>query len=252
MNHVPTEALPVIRREFQVSPLNIIVIETHDDVLQSTVDALSSQGYTVRGATTGGALDALLEQAPADLLILDVNLPHEDGLQISRRLRDAHPDIGIIIVTARSRTDDKVAGYASGADLYLVKPISSGELCAAIDALARRLLLTGGSREGSSAAITLNTRTRQLAGFTGNVDISKREADLLAAFAEATDGLLDTAQLLAITGGTHDEAGKHTLEVQLVRLRKKLEQAGAAAPTIKSIRAQGYQLCVPLAIRIYL
>lgn len=253
MNHVPTEALPVICRETQVSPLNILVIETHDEVLRSTVDALSNQGYAVRGSTTGAALDALLEQAPADLLILDVNLPHEDGLQISRRLRAARPDMGIIIVTARSRTDDKVAGYASGADLYLVKPISSGGLCAAIDALARRLPLAGGNREGSSDAITLNTRTRQLAGviagIPSNVDISKREADLLAAFAEAADGLLDTAQLLAISGVTDDEAGKHTLEVQLVRLRKKLEQAGAAAPTIKSIRAQGYQLCVPLTIR---
>lgn len=251
MNHAPIEAKPVIPREFQVARLNIIVIEHHDEVLQSTVDALSSKGYSVRGATTGAGLDALLQQVPADLLILDVNLPHDDGLQISRRMRAARPNTGIIIVTARSRTDDKVAGYASGADLYLLKPISSDELCAAIEAVARRLCLTGGSNKRTSErsdAITLNTRTRQLAGVPGNVDISKREADLLAAFTEAAYGLLDTSQILAISGVADDPAGKHTLEVQLVRLRKKLEQAGATAPTIKSIRAQGYQLCVPLAI----
>ena len=244
MNHAPIEAMPVISCDFQVSLLNIIVIEDHDEERQSAVETLSSQGYTVRGAATGVRLDALLEQTPADLLILDINLPHEDGLQISRRMRNTRPDIGIIILTARSRTDDKVAGHASGADLYLGKPISSGELCAAIEAVARRLCLT----EGISDAIRLNTQTRQLASTRGKVDISKREADVLAEFAEATDGLLDTSQLLAISGFTEDQAGKHTLEVQLVRLRKKLEQAGAPAPTIKSIRAQGYQLCVPLAI----
>ena len=215
MNHALIEAQPVPPREFQVSPLNIIVIENHAELLQSIVEALPIQGYAVRGATTGATLDALLQQAPADLLILDINRQHEDGLQIARRMRASRPDIGIIIVTACSRTDDKVAGYASGADLYLLKPIAAGELCAAIEAVARRLRLT----DGTSVAITLNTRTRQLAGTLGKVDISKREADLLTASTAAADGMLDTSRLLerlAISGVTDDQAGKHTLEVQLV------------------------------------
>ena len=236
--------MPTISRDCRGSPLNIVVVESHDDVRQSTIKTLVNQGYVVHGAATGATLDALLTQTPVELLVLDINLPNEDGLQIARRMRDSRPDIGIIIVTARSRADDKVAGYASGADLYLAKPVSPDELCAAIEAVARRLR----QRADISNGITLNRRTRQLAGMQGNVDVSRREVDLLIAFTEATDSLLDTPQLIAIAGVTNDEAGKHTLEVQLVRLRKKLEQAGALAPTIKSIRSQGYQLCVPIGI----
>ena len=240
--------MPALARNLPGPQLNIIVVEDHDELRQSTVESLSSQGYAVRGAATGVALEALLEQAPADLLILDINLPHEDGLQISRRMRDARPDIGIIIVTARARADDKVAGYASGADLYLVKPISPGEFYAAINAVARRLRLT----TTVSEAITLSLRIRQLVGTLGKVDVSKREADLLVAFAKAPDNSLETPLRLSISCVTNDEAGKHTLEVQIVRLRKKLEQAGASSPTIKSIRSQGYQLCVPLIVQPFI
>jgi DNA-binding response OmpR family regulator len=81
------------------------------------------------------------------------------------------------------------------------------------------------------------------------VGVSKREAQLLGAFATAPEHMLDNVQLIALSGASNDELSKSALEVQIVRLRKKLEQAGASGPTFKAIRGTGYQLCVPLLVQ---
>jgi DNA-binding response OmpR family regulator len=99
------------------------------------------------------------------------------------------------------------------------------------------------------ASLTLNLRTLQLGGPQGLVDVSDPECLLLKALAAGTDQRLDTPRMLEHVGKSADAAGKRALDVQLVRLRKKLTQAGAPAPTIKCIRGQGYQLCVSLEIR---
>jgi DNA-binding response OmpR family regulator len=160
-------------------------------------------------------------------------------------MRASHPDIGIVILAAQIRVDDKVAGYQSGADCYLTKPVSQQEFGAAIDAVARRLHRVGSQPH----VITLNLVSLQLSGPLGTVDVSKRECILLRAFSAAEERLLDTAQIQSAVGKSSDEFSKATLEVQIVRLRKKLEAAGAATPTIKSVRSVGYQLCVPLALQ---
>jgi DNA-binding response OmpR family regulator len=99
-----------------------------------------------------------------------------------------------------------------------------------------------------SAAIQLNPATLQLGGPHGWVNITDPECVLLQALAQSTTARVANADLLARVGKAADETAKHALEVQIVRLRKKLEQAGAAAPTIKAIRGFGYQLCIPLAL----
>ncbi len=121
------------------SGLNIIVVEDHDDLREVTVEALQGLGHRVRGLACAEALDAALRAAPADLLVLDLNLPGEDGISLARRVRVVRPELGIIMVTVRAQVRDKIEGYGSGADLYLAKPTSIEELEAAIKALARRL-----------------------------------------------------------------------------------------------------------------
>lgn len=101
----------------------------------------------------------------------------------------------------------------------------------------------------AASALTLNPRTLQLGGPLGWVDVSDPECNLLRAFIDSAGCRLETAALLALTGQA-SALGKRALEVRIVRLRKKLAQAGAPAPTIKSIRGVGYQLCVPLAISL--
>lgn len=226
--------------------LRIVVVEDNDDLRNTTVDSLHAMGHAVRGATGASTLDLALASAGADLLVLEVSLPGEDGLSIARRMRVSHPLIGIVMVTARARQEDKLAGYDSGADLYLTKPVSMGELGSAIQAMARRLL-PGAPK--ALPALTLDAGTLQLLGPLATVGISKREALLLGAFATAEEHMLDNPRLTALSCTGNDELSKSALEVQIVRLRKKLEQAGACGPTFKAIRGTGYQLCVPLLVQ---
>lgn len=225
--------------------LNIIVVEDHDELREVTVEALQIMGHVVRGVDCAEALDDELGAFHADLLVLDINLPGEDGISLARRIRASTPDIGIIMVTARGEVRDITRGYGSGADLYLTKPISMEELGAAVQALSRRIRPSA----ADSGHLILNPVTLQLSGPQGTVDVSNHEAALLNAFSRASEHRLEDWQFLELAGRDAVETSKSTLGVQIVRLRKKLESAGAKAPTIKAIRGVGYQLCIPLVVR---
>jgi DNA-binding response OmpR family regulator len=153
-------------------------------------------------------------------------------------------NIGIIMVTARNQPHDVARGYTSGADIYVTKPASPDELQAAILALARRLK----PRIQENDRLVLNPKTLQLRGHHGDADLSNQEYLLLASLAKAKDQRLETWQLLELSDKPVDEMEKKALAVQIVRLRKKLIEAGAAEPTIKAIRGTGYQLCVAVSI----
>ena len=246
-----TNTIHAARHDGEVPPaaaLNIVIVEDHDDLRAATVMALSGMGHSTRGVASAEALDHELAACRADLLIIDLGLPGEDGLSLTRRMRAAAPAIGIIILTGRMRQEDKLAGYASGADLYLTKPTSVGELGAAIQSLSRRMRAQPQTLIATAVRLVLNPATLQVLGPAAVVDISDLECTLLKAFISAAGQRLDTAQLTGNGDTKAGKPGKGALEVQLVRLRRKLEQAGAAAPTIKALRGAGYQLCVPLAL----
>lgn len=121
--------------------MNIVVVEDHALLREVTVAALRELGHQVQGVDSAEALPDVLQSFAAQIVLLDLNLPGEDGVSLAQRLRRANPVLGIIMVTARAALNDKLAGYASGADLYLSKPTSVEELGAAIEALSRRILL---------------------------------------------------------------------------------------------------------------
>jgi len=225
--------------------LNIIVVEDHDELRAVTVAALQSQGHVVCGVDCAEALDDELANFHADMLVLDLNLPGEDGISLARRIRAAEPGMGIIMVTARGQVREIEAGYDSGADIYLTKPTSPEELAAAIRALARRLY-PAAPAEGQ---LVLNTLSMQLQGPLADVDVSNPECLLLESLARARGHRLETWQLLELAGKEADEQEKRTLAVQIVRLRKKFSEVGASEPSIKAIRGTGYQLCVSLELR---
>lgn len=226
------------------SSLNILVVEDHDDLRETTVAALSDMGHQVKAVANAEALDEALPGFAPDLLLLDLNLPGEDGISLARRMRQVQPNLGIIMVTARVQARDRAAGYNSGADIYLTKPTSIEELGAAVRALGRRIRPVSNSAD----SIGLNLVTLQLHG-RETVDISSVEGILLTAFIRSHDHRLEHWQLLELAGKTLDEASKSAMEVQIARLRKKLQQAGAGNPAIKSLRGTGYQLCVVVEIR---
>ena len=222
--------------------LNIMVVEDHEALREVTVEALSQRGHNVRGVDCAEALPDEPGLFPIDLLVIDLNLPGEDGISLAARIRTAQPDIGIIMVTARNQVRDRAAGYDNGADIYLTKPTSTEELIAAVRALGRRVQ----PEQANACAYSLGMTSMTLSGPQGKASLSTHEVALLAAFVRAQDQQLETWQLIALTDKEVTEGSKKALEVQIVRLRKKLQQTGATEPTIKSIRGQGYKLCLKL------
>ncbi len=191
------------------SGLNIIVVEDHDDLREVTVEALRGLGHEARGLACAEALDAALRAAPADLLVLDLNLPGEDGIHLARRVRSARPEIGIIMVTVREQVRSRIEGYASGADLYLTKPTSLEELEAAIGALARRLRAQNPTtpRPGSERATGVTTGSDQASRFPtpapqpSPMPRSRQRLHTLHAYLTQLEGKLPTLEALATRVG---------------------------------------------------
>ena len=227
------------------SALNVIVVEHHDALRDATVAALRAMGHAVRGVGRAEALAGGLDSFRTDLLVVDLDLPNGEGIGLSRRMRSMQPDIGIIAVSTQTGLDEKLAAYRGGADISLTKPTSVAEFAAAVDALSRRIR----PRAAGATKMTLNTLTLQLQGPHAVVDVSNHECALLLAFAEADESRLEISRMLELSGKTTDSLGKRALEVQIVRLRKKLADAGATEPAIKAIRGSGYQLCIHLDVR---
>lgn len=223
------------------SGFGITVIEDDPSLLDMTIQALMNGGHHARGFSSTDEFDEHADE-PVDMMILDLNLPGEDGLRFARRIRAAQPHIGIIMVTARHLPAERIAGYMSGADIYLTKPTSMDELLCAVRALGMRLAPTEISPEKPS----LNQRTLQLAFAGHTTALTATETRLLTALARAQGQRLEKWQLLEITGS--DDFTKGAIEVRMARLRKKLATIGLPAETIRPVRNFGYQLCISLRL----
>lgn len=229
--------------------LNLLVLQSNKAEREALTTLLKRIGYRAQGVSSAQACQTEFDKRHYDILIIDPDPPLVEGLQFAAMVRAQRPGIGIIVLTSRARLDDRLAGYRNGADVYLTRPTSIEELAAAVRALTRRADHAEEPQRVAKAlaSLTLNTATLQLLGSGVAVDVSDTESSVLAAFTHSSGQRLDTAQVIAASGKA---LSKSTLEVLVVRLRKKLEQAGATAPTIKAIRGMGYQLCVPLEIQV--
>lgn len=220
-------------------PLSIVVVEDHDVLREVTVNFLTARGHDVRGAADGQELDELMALAPADVVVLDVNLPGESGFDICSRLRAASDRLGIILLTALGEATHRVQGYDRGADIYLGKPTSQEELAAAVSGLGRRALPVFG-RDGNELVIL--AATSEVAGPTGRAALTESEVKLLRGLALAANRQLEYWQLLELLGMDDAASGKAALEVRITRLRQKMHQVGAPVPAIRAVRGLGYFL----------
>lgn len=229
--------------------LNIIVVEDHDDLRDSLVELLQDKGHHTLGLSCAEDMDDKVGKVSIDLLIVDLNLPGEDGYSLTRRFRAAQPKAGIIMVTARHKLADKVQGYDSGADIYLPKPVDPEELLAAVNAVARKLpSQQGHTADEAQAALTLHALGMKLEGPLGVEKLNDNEVVIVSALARAPGQRLEAWQLLQTLGQSMDDSSKSSLEVRIVRLRKKMVQVGAEKGCISNVRNVGYQLCTPVTI----
>lgn len=217
--------------------LKIALIEDNDDLRDLLARDISRAGYAVHTAECAEDLDDLVMHTSINLLILDLNLPGEDGLSIARRYKRANPDTYIIMLTARGSEHDRISGYESGADVYLTKPISSNELMAAIGSVSRRFI-----KRHDLTDVVLNIRAMTLT-VSMTVALNRQEVVMLKALNNSPNGNLPYFRLLELCGEVEmNEQSKAALEVRVVRLRKKLSDAGIEGKGIRAIRGEGYQL----------
>lgn len=227
-----------------VTQLKIVVVEDNNDLRTLLSNALRKEGHRVTALSCAEELEDHAGSDHADAFLLDINLPGEDGLSLAQRIRHAHPLVGIIMLSARSALDDKLLGYDCGADIYLTKPISLPELSAALRSFARRRLAT--FKQINPEGLTLNKL--ELQGQQTSVKLTAQEAIVLTALARAPAGRLETWQIAELLEAEVDESFKSSLAVRMVRLRKKLTDAGAEGLVIESLRNIGYQLTTRIEI----
>ena len=231
------------------------MVDDEVDVTQLLANYLGGQGYRVTQVHDGSSLIALMSADAPALVLLDLGLPGEDGFSIARQLRE-HWRCGVVIVTGRGDAIDKIVGLEVGADDYVTKPFDLRELLARIKAVLRRTLNGDASLAapaGSArsklrfAGWELDTAARHLTSLQGrHVALTGGEFDLLCAFALHPGRVLSRDFLLEQTRGREAGPFDRTIDVQVGRLRKKLETDVASPQIIKSVRSAGYVLVPPV------
>ena len=225
--------------------LTIVVVEDHQLLRESVVEMLTIAGHRVAGVESAEALGDEVALARIDVVLVDIQLPGESGLQLMQRLRRSQPGLAIIAMTALSAIHDRVAGYESGADIYLIKPVDPRELLAAVARCAQR---SQHALPVAQVPMTLEPLRRCLTGPSGEQRLSADEAVVLAALVRSPDQQLENWQLLELLQIKSTIKDKARIEVRLSRLRKKLLLAGASPECLQPMRGTGYQLCISLRI----
>ncbi len=216
--------------------MKILLIEDDKMIAESLLHALKQGGYVVDWASDGEMGEESLKTASYDLVLLDIGLPKRTGLEILKSLRSRKEKVPVLVLTARDRVADRVAGLDLGADDYLVKPFALEELEARIRVLLRR---NSGHAEAilRSGDIGLNTVTKELEYDGKLLILSAREYALMFALMQSPGKVLSRAELEERLYGWNEEVSSNAVEVQIHNLRKKL-----GTDLIRNIRGIGYMV----------
>jgi two-component system, OmpR family, response regulator len=235
------------------TPLShVVVVDDDAGVRQLVDDYLGQNDFRVSGVESGVELMATLGAQVVDLVLLDLRLRGEDGMQLLRQLRaDSH--IPVIILTGRAEEADRVMGLELGADDYLTKPFSPRELLARIRTVLRR---THAGQETHGAPVCrayrfpgweLNLRTRRLTAAAGTqVALSNGEFNLLAALLATANRVVSRDQLIELSRRYDNEVYDRAIDVQILRLRRKIESNPSEPRIILTERGVGYRVAVPV------
>jgi DNA-binding response OmpR family regulator len=217
----------------------VLVIEDDAEITDVLRRSLRHEGYEVRTAADGvEALDAAAKFIP-DLVVLDLGLPRLDGIEVCRQLR-SDGDVPILILTARTETEDRVSGLDSGADDYLVKPFERQEFLARIRALLRRRPPRG-SASLTVGDLNLNPDTREVRRAEREIELTNREFELLEYLMRNERLVISRERLLDEVWGYDPMAATNTIDVFVSNLRRKLEAAGEPR-LLHTKRGAGYVL----------
>ena len=224
---------------------HIVIVDDQPEICELVYNYLTGEGYRVSTANDGPSMRRIMQQYEVDLVLLDIMLPGDDGLSLARQLR-AQSDIGIIILTGRGETVDRIIGLEMGADDYLPKPFHLRELLARVKSVLRRASARGESHKAAPQSAFFNgwkldLTSRELTAPSGEeVRLTTGEFDLLAAFVGNANQVLSRDRLLDLARNRASGPYDRTIDLQVGRLRKKLEDDPQNPSLIKTVRGSGY------------
>ena len=221
--------------------MKILLVEDEAKLAAHVGLALERQGHEVRIINDGvEAIDAALK-TPFQLIVLDVNLPGADGLEVLRRVRQASLPVRVLMLTARSEIGDRVAGLKAGADDYLSKPFALEELLARVEVLGRRAAGVEPSDVLTAQDVRMDVRQRRLWRGGEEVAVSPREFEVLQVLMQEPGRTFSRDEICERIGNREHEYETRTVEIFIMRLRKKLDD-GRSETLIETVRGAGYRL----------
>jgi len=241
----------------QTAP-SVLVVDDEPELRSLLAEYFGRHGFTVRTAADAAAARlSVAEQAP-ELAILDINMPGENGLSLARWLRESHPRTGLVMLTTAGELIDRIVGLELGADDYLPKPFEMRELLARVRAVLRRAEVTvaavaavvpavaaatvaGSTRRAAFGACQLDLDQRRLFASDGaDIEISAAEFDLLALFARHPNRPLNRDQIMEQAHNRGWDVFDRSIDLRVMRLRRKIERNPDKPELIKTVRNVGY------------
>ncbi len=223
------------------SKAEILVVEDDPAILSGLLDVLVFNGFAAKGVADG--LEGLTTglKGRYDLIILDVMLPGMDGFTICRKIRQKKPYLGIIILTAKGAEDDLVKGFKAGADDYISKPFSLKELMVRVEAVLRRSGLSLGDEQITRDGVFFDGKLLKAAFQEQKVDLTRKEMDIIIYLHRNQDRIISKNELLTEVWHYADaDIETRTVDIHLLKLRKKIISMKQDIRFIKTIRGQGY------------
>ena len=235
-NGGPTNGQAALRRR-------ILVIEDEPDIARGLRDALEFEGFEVTTAGLGREGIKSLRERGADLVILDLMLPDINGFTVCEQIRETHPVVPIIMLTARSQETDKIRGLKAGADDYVTKPFSVGELVARINAIFRRLHRSVHLDESVSiGSVVVYPRRHELVRKGKTIPLSFYEVELVRLLVERIGEPVSREEILDKIWGVSGHSQSRAVDNFVVKLRKKIEDDASSPRHIVTIYGIGYKL----------
>ena len=223
----------------------LLIVDDEPDVREVLEEYFVAHGYTVIGCENADVARTMAAQHAIDLALVDINMPGEDGLSLARHLRERYSGIAIVMLTSAGTVIDRVVGLEMGADDYVPKPFDPRELLARVKSVLRRTSLTGqaelGDRRVRVGRCVLDLAAHRLMDTAGTeVAMTPLEFDLLKAFAEHPNQALSRERILGLGQPRDWDPFNRSVDIRIMRLRKKIEPDPEHPRFIRTIRNEGY------------
>ena len=227
----------------------VLIVDDDEELRDTLREYFEISGFAVYSVGDGEGMRKVIAQSPVDIVLMDVNLPGEDGFELTRELRSSR-NIGIVMLTGAGQTVDRIIGLEVGADDYVVKPFDPREVLARVKSVLRRIqgqpVETRAPTEFKPEVVRMGSCTLDLAAHTlyddtgAQVPLTAMEFDMLKAFAANPDRVLNRASLLELAHRHDADVFDRGIDLRIARVRRKIETNSKSPQVLKTVRGVGY------------